>query len=73
MTTTRFRGSLGFQVGYGVFVAAAGVTALVLTWRATGSLWWALLALLLAGPVAQILLRAIGIDPFLAGRPRRRW
>lgn len=48
MTTTRFRGSLGFPIGYSVFMAAAGVTALVLTWRATGSLWWALLALLVA-------------------------
>ena len=42
---------------YALAMAAFGVTAMVVTYLLTGSPWWALLALLLAGPAAQILAR----------------
>ena len=73
MPTTRGRRPLGHQISYGLLMAAAGATALVVTWRVTDSVWWGMLALLLAGPVAQIVLRAVGIGGRLPGdRPRRR-
>ena len=49
---------------YALAMTVVGITALVVTYLVTGSVWWALLALLLAGPAAQILVRP-------RARPRR--
>ena len=59
-------------IAYGVTMIVIGVTALLVTYHATGSIWWAILALLLAGPATQILLRILGVPDPYPGKPRGR-
>jgi hypothetical protein len=58
-------------VVYVALMTTAGVAAFLITFLRTDSIWWALLAMLVAGPVAQVVLRVLGLPNPRPERPRR--
>ncbi len=48
------------KAAYAAVMSVVGLFGFVVTWLATESVWWALLVLLLVGPVATVLLRLAG-------------
>ena len=62
MVESRSKQGLRWWV-YGLAMAGLALAAFLITLLLTQSVWWALLALFAAGPVAQALLLSIGLRP----------
>lgn len=71
MAVSRPTSSTTAVVAYAVLMTAAGTAAFLITFLSTHSIWWALLALLVARPVAQVVLRALGVPNHWPSRPQR--